>query len=199
MHEMWPYPALEDPIVKTAKILTSSQVLDVLGLVKKYIDLRPEQGRVGLNEYKVAPKQRECTISWIPLPEVAPDVKWVYDMATDVVQNANAQFWQYDLTGYYDMFQCVRYEPGNHFEWHRDSGDKSLRPQRKLSFSLLLSDPSEYEGGDLQLFDGGPQTLTSKDAGTFIIFPSSVQHRVTPVTKGTRFALVGWACGPKLK
>ena len=70
---------------------------------------------------------------------------------------------------------------------------------RKLSFSLLLSDSDDYEGGDLLLHTQIQPTETKRKKGTIIFFPSYTLHEVTKVTKGTRCALVGWATGPAFK
>ena len=49
------------------------------------------------------------------------------------------------------------------------------------------------------MFDGEPITIKENRPGSFIVFPSFIQHRVLPVTKGTRRSLVGWASGPKFR
>jgi PKHD-type hydroxylase len=72
---------------------------------------------------------------------------------------------------------------------------------RKLSVTISLSDPSEYKGGNLR-FDFGPHRKdryhTCKEIrprGSMIVFPSHIQHQVTPVTFGTRYSLVAWNLG----
>ena len=72
---------------------------------------------------------------------------------------------------------------------------------RKISTTISLNDPSEYEGGNLE-FDLGPHrtdrfhTCTEiRPKGSIIVFPSHVYHRVTPVTSGTRYSLVSWSLG----
>jgi PKHD-type hydroxylase len=69
------------------------------------------------------------------------------------------------------------------------------KARRKLSLVCQLSDPSEYEGGELQINTGEIFT-PEKQKGTVILFPSYLLHRVTPVTKGTRRSLVLWIEGP---
>lgn len=76
---------------------------------------------------------------------------------------------------------------------------------RKLSVTISLNDPDEYEGGNLQ-FDFGPHkterflTCTEiRPKGSVIVFPSHVYHQVTPVTKGTRYSLVCWNLGAPFK
>jgi PKHD-type hydroxylase len=76
------------------------------------------------------------------------------------------------------------------------SGDIS---NRKLSITVQLSDPSEYEGGELQFMINQHIITAPKEKGTAIIFPSFALHRVTPVTKGARKSIVGWIGGPPYK
>ena len=67
---------------------------------------------------------------------------------------------------------------------------------RKLSFSLLLSDPDEYEGGDLIIATVNGHHIIPKGKGLIVFFPAYTEHEVTPVTKGIRRSLVGWIHGP---
>ena len=71
---------------------------------------------------------------------------------------------------------------------------------RKLSFVLQLSDPDDYEGGNLQLIDeSGKSYIAPRQRGTMILFDSRTQHRVLKVRKGVRKSLVGWTVGPRWK
>ena len=66
---------------------------------------------------------------------------------------------------------------------------------RKLSAVLLLTDPSEFEGGVLQIFTSvQPQDVPLKK-GSIVFFPSFFLHRVTQLTKGKRQTLVVWLGG----
>ena len=69
---------------------------------------------------------------------------------------------------------------------------------RKLSLTILLSDPSEFDGGDLIVW-GSPTTqiTTEKKLGRAYAFPSFIPHHITPVTSGIRKSLVIWVVGPK--
>jgi PKHD-type hydroxylase len=76
---------------------------------------------------------------------------------------------------------------------------------RKISVTISLNDPSEYDGGNLE-FDLGPHrpdryhTCTEiRPKGSIIVFPSHVHHQVTPVTRGTRYSLVCWSLGAPFK
>ena len=129
----------------------------------------------------------------------SPDTKWIYDRIQAVVRTLNERVWQFDIRGFSENFQYTVYHgtEGGHYDWHVDQGD--LAKSRKLSLSLQLTDPSEYEGCDLQ-FRGGRHIETApKGRGTLIAFPSYVLHRVTPITSGTRKAVVVWTTGPQFR
>ena len=104
-----------------------------------------------------------------------------------------------DLRGFSEDFQYTVYHgsDGGHYDWHVDLGD--LARLRKLSLSLQLTDPSEYEGCELQIHDGRRVETAPRERGTVIVFPSYVLHRVTPITRGVRKAVVVWTTGPKFR
>ena len=70
---------------------------------------------------------------------------------------------------------------------------------RKLSLTIQLTDPSKYEGGDLEIFQSHEPLKMGKEQGMAILFPSYVLHGVIPVTKGERCSLVGWFTGDPFK
>lgn len=114
------------------------------------------------------------------------------------VNQANMESFQTDVHMWADI-QYTVYEGGSkgHYDWHQDvmfNGIKEL--DRKLSCTVQLTDGSEYEGGDFEIDGAGPMPPAVKKKGTVLIFPSYLQHRVTPVTSGTRKSLVAWFEGP---
>ena len=139
---------------------------------------------------------RVTQTAWIALNA---ESKWIYDRMQGVIRALNDRVYQFDLRGFSEHFQYTVYHDseGGHYDWHVDHGP--LKVQRKLSISLQLTDPSHYEGCDLQ-FQAGKQIETApRERGSVIAFPSYVLHRVTPCTKGTRKAVVVWTTGPKFK
>ena len=126
---------------------------------------------------------------------------WVSSIFAHYIGIANKQQWEYDLNTILGV-QVSKYEaPDGHYRWHSDYGtSQNSDYTRKLSASLLVTDPSEYEGGDLEFIDyHGNNVFAPKQKGSIIVFDSRVPHRVTPVTKGLRYSLVTWMYGPKLK
>lgn len=124
---------------------------------------------------------------------------WVYDRIRDLSIEANNAIWKFNLHSIIDSIQYTEYyEGGGHYNWHTDIGPGSIN-HRKISITIQLSDPNEYEGGDLELWSGGDFKTMPKQKGAAVLFPSFLLHRVTPVTKGVRKSLVLWVGGSPYK
>lgn len=127
-----------------------------------------------------------------------PANNWIYSkLAALAIQTNNERFW-FDLLGFHERLQLTRYSEGDFFEWHLDFGVGPISA-RKISMTIQLSDPDEYEGGDLQFMINDKIVTAPREKGTIIIFPSFIIHRVTPITKGTRQSIVGWVSGPPFR
>ena len=205
---------------------------DIIEEVANQLEL--EEGRIGNGEQDPdAPRDehsgtndnfiRQSDVKWI-IHDMMP--KEIGEKITDGINQANVDAnwmfqWDYIENHQYTIY---RHRPdaevkGDFYTWHTDSGD---RPQshggriRKLSSTIQLSHPDEYEGGHFQwiepvgIFDKlkstGTQNInvenyiqsapfSAKERGSFIIFPSFVHHQVQPVTRGTRVSLVSWYHG----
>lgn len=124
-----------------------------------------------------------------------------YQKLGDKCRQINSANFRFDLWGIIEDLQytCYDSETQDHYTWHQDEYyDKSIpRTPRKLSLVIQLSDPFEYQGGDLELNLGGtnPHKAIPKGLGNLAVFPSWTLHRVTPVTGGTRKSLVCWVTG----
>ncbi len=129
----------------------------------------------------------------------SPQSQWIYDRIQRVARALNDRSYQFDLRGFSENLQYTIYNgtEGGHYDWHVDHGP--LKVQRKLSISVQLSDPSDYEGCNLEFQAGNKVETAPRTLGAVVAFPSYVLHRVTPCTKGTRKALVAWTTGPKLR
>ena len=139
---------------------------------------------------------RKSTIKWIPQNE---NWFWLYEKLSDMAVTANDTLWKFDLQQIPEMIQYTEYyAPAGHYDWHADIGPNILS-QRKVSITVQLSDPDDYEGGDLELFRGGnikgPFEAAPRSKGCVYLFPSYMMHRVSPVTKGTRKSFVLWLGG----
>ena len=87
-----------------------------------------------------------------------------------------------------------RYDMGMSYDRHVDNAlmnDKGLW-RSDISFTIFLSSPDDYEGGELVIEGADDEKFYKLEAGSAIVYPSTTLHRVNPVTKGTRFVAVGW-------
>ena len=146
------------------------------------------------------------------------DTNWVAGFIWHYVMKANNTNFQYDIDNIDgNNLQYTRYGPGETYGWHTDHGLPDLAPlksrdsstpadvvknesQRKLSFSLQLSGPDDYTGGNFQLLDDNNEFMVApRQLGALIVFDSRLRHRVCPVKSGTRRSLVGWVMGPRFR
>ena len=139
---------------------------------------------------------RRSQVSWL---NNTADTKWVFDKLADVASKINALHFRFDLTGFGEPLQLTNYNQSENgmYGWHQDSGGAGI--SRKLSMAVQLTDPSEYEGGNLQTLTSGHPDNVRKQRGLIAVFPSYTLHQVTPVTYGSRQSLVAWVSGPAFK
>ena len=161
--------------------------------------------------------KRNSQNAWIPTTHWVGGFLWHY------IERANRENFLYDLRNIDgESLQYTRYEEGQYYGWHNDAGlpcqykpvsegnrndgraqdflNENIELVRKLSFSIQLSDPDDYEGGNFQLLDeSGKSYIAPRQRGCIVLFDSRTQHRVQKVTKGTRKSIVGWTVGPRWK
>ena len=158
-------------------------------------------------------KKRKSDICWM-------NDRWIYKEIHPYIHEANKLAgWNFEWD-WSESCQFTKYQVGQFYDWHCDSWDKPYdKPDdpntngkiRKLSVTISLSDPSEYEGGNLEFdFRNQVDWVNNKKSkikecteirprGSIIVFPSFVWHRVNPVTTGTRYSLVIWNLGRPFK
>ena len=167
-------------------------------------------------------KKRDSENAWIS------STHWVTGFLWHYVQMANRKNFFYDISHIdNESLQYTKYSKGQFYNWHNDAGlsqfhssnvtigasesttneeyhkdklSENYELVRKLSFSLQLSDPDDYEGGNVQLLDESNRSyIAPRNRGAIILFDSRTQHRVLKVTKGVRRSIVGWVVGPRWK
>jgi len=159
--------------------------------------------------------KRNSKNAWVPTHHWTAGFVWHY------IERANRENFLYDIRNIDgESMQFTRYGEGEFYGWHNDAGlathykpksvgnrcngladdfvNENIELVRKLSFVVQLSDPDDYEGGNLQLLDeNGKSYIAPRKRGTVIVFDSRTQHRVLKVKKGIRKSLVGWVVGPR--
>ena len=163
-------------------------------------------------------KKRKSDIVWM-------NDRWIYKEIHPLIHEANREAgWNFEWD-FSESCQFTKYGVGQYYGWHCDSWDVPYKRDkledgtyprdhgkiRKLSVTISLNDPDEYDGGNLE-FDFRNQIDWERNKkkaikscteirprGSVIVFPSFVWHRVAPVTRGTRYSLVIWNLGQPFK
>jgi len=177
-----------------SEILNLSQKLKKIPYEKGVIDVG-EEGGVGILNSSI----RKSKVKWIPQ---SSSFNWLYNKLINQIQQTNSTSYKFDILGAPEMIQYTEYssQDKDHYNWHIDLGEE-FTCFRKISISILLSSPKEFEGGDLEFmtFNENSKKIAPKNLGNITIFPSFIPHRVTPVIKGTRRSLVMWVGGKPFK
>ena len=158
---------------------------------------KPETAQVGINKPGggIDTKKRTTTISWIPFKEM-PEM---YSQVEATMQKTNLNHFGFDNMRITEPAQFTEYPKGGFYDWHMDLDvNGSFEPPvRKISMTILLSDPSTFKGGELEFMEKNKMPDLKQDQAIF--FASFIRHRVAPVTKGIRRSLVMWFGGQPFK
>ena len=143
-------------------------------------------------------KKRVTTISWIPFAKMPEMYKQIENQLSIV----NLNHFGFDGVTLTEPAQFTEYPKGGFYDWHMDLnafGQEGQNPIRKISMTLLLSDPKDFTGGDLMFSEMGDDKPLPLKQGQAIFFASFLRHKVAPVKKGIRRSMVMWFGGPPLK
>jgi len=182
-----------------------------------------DSSKVGGN--KIEMTKRNSKNSWIPTSHWIGGLVWHY---VERANRENFLYDITCIEG--ETLQYTQYSKGEYYSWHNDEGtpqfympqviptsdgldpskdkeilfrdylNKKTECVRKLSVVMQLSDPDDYEGGNLQfLFSNGKTGFAPRKRGTVVVFDSRIQHRVLKVKSGVRRSIVGWVIGPRWK
>ena len=189
-------PIWKSYIVETTQPIFSPKQCQMV--IDKGMSLKSENAKVGMGQKPDGgydPDKRITTISWIPFK----DMPEMYKQIEGEMLRANNNHFGFEGMRLTEVGQFTHYPTGGFYEWHMDNDviGKHQPPVRKISMTLLLSDPSTFEGGELEFMNEG-KTAKLKQ-GQAIFFASWLQHRVKPVTQGERSSLVMWFGGPSFK
>lgn len=167
----------------------SPEICDTI--IKECLEIEPQEATVFSSGVKVDESVRKSTVRWV---EKGTHIE---NLLMSYVRGANRHF-NIDIAEPFDIqFTEYREDQEGYYNWHHDvdwSGQNMY--DRKLSVVVQLTDPDEYEGGEFKFkYVEQPEGFNNK--GSVLVFPSYLEHCVTPVTKGTRHSLVTWIEGPR--
>lgn len=180
--------------------LTEEEINTILSL-PEWMSLQSAKvgGQNGFNV--IDERVRSTNITWVKQDEKTYSI---WEKVAHAISEVNRRFFNFDLTETTDAPQLSLYSGENNrsdfYDWHIDMGLENPFLPRKLSMSLLLDDPSDFEGGELQVKATTDNALSlEQKKGRAWFFPSYTLHRVSPVTKGIRRSVVIWSGGPPFK
>lgn len=188
--------------------LTSDETLQVIQMASELpIERATTIGSDGeLKDINDPNGVRSSMVKWIPQ---TPQWDWLYQKMIQWAEEANSALWKFDLISAPESIQYTEYyaHENGHYDWHQDIGAGELPSKRKVSITVQLSDPEEYDGGELEITTGGGghtdgfvvSSVCPKGKGVVVLFPSYMMHRISPVKKGTRRSLVLWVGGSHYK
>ena len=121
-------------------------------------------------------------------------IAWVHNISSTAwIFKRMSKLWQLEPISMLQAFQYSVYTVGCHYKWHRDVGAvDEIVSDRVISGVLQLSEPTDYQGGLLEVENHFGQHTVEKEYGMLTSFPAGWRHRVTPVTHGIRKTLVMW-------
>ena len=177
------------------KAFTKDEVDKIIGLedLQKF-----QKGAVGAGNSKgqVSKKTRDSDVMWVMHD---PNSDWLYQKFSSLVSAVNYDHFMYDVDGFENFqYTVYRSKDKQHYDWHIDSSNLSTPFERKISATIMLTDPNKYEGGEFECVLNGrvdEPFIAKPEIGDVVFFDSRLPHRVRPVTSGIRKSLVCWVMG----
>ncbi len=181
-----------------------------VGFCDKIIE-KAESGKLMEGAVRHDPKRisRSSEVAWFKNTE---EFGWLFEPVQALMKSANDDFWGWRITDV-ESLQYTRYGEGQFYGWHADARPEPYEEGkrwgglvRKLSITVCLSGPGDYDGGEFAIEQTGPvptsperrikEISAVRNQGSAVIFPSHLHHEVRAVTRGVRRSLVGWFLGP---
>lgn len=181
-----------EPVIFT-KLFTPEEIDNITKQAGKILT---QESMTGGNYANSGTAVRRSQVKWIPKQT---EYKWIYDRLLNAIKTSNKDNYNFNLNDY-ENIQYTVYKENEYgfYNWHIDTLS-TKDTVRKISCVCFLTDPKEYEGGQFLINDNGVPHPIEANLGDVVIFPSWIQHTVTPVIKGIRKTLVVWASGDHFK
>jgi PKHD-type hydroxylase len=167
-------------------------------ILQEGLKLPEQKGNLGVNGEITDESFRKSRIRFIQKDD--PNFTWLFQEIWKMAMECNDGWFGFHLSKM-DYIQLAEYDSdyeGQYKKHHDVFWINGTNYQRKLSAVIQLTDPSEYEGGDLVLYtqQESPPPVNIKEQGSVIFFPSFIEHEAQKVTKGKRYSIACWFDGP---
>jgi predicted 2-oxoglutarate/Fe(II)-dependent dioxygenase YbiX len=184
------------PWVTAKNVFTKEEIEKIIEIGQNPNYSSIETASVTQNGEAIENKEvRDCKLSFIRSD--FRGAMWIFKKIQDAIHQINDQYYNFDLN-YIETLQFTEYHVGGKYTKHVDTIYDHVGT-RKMSFTIQLSSPYDYQGGDVAIHNSATPSSIPKDFGSMTAFPSYHLHEVTPIESGVRYALVGWVIGPKFK
>jgi PKHD-type hydroxylase len=172
--------------ISTATFLQLFNPAECARIIEEFKIKKPVEAKIAGD---IKDGRRSTLIHPIPYTDESKDI---YETIADRVGRYNQFGFDFDISGLYGDLQLLEYDEGDYYDWHMDIGPGEAA-HRKLSVIIQLSNPDDYEGGEVVFKASEKERELPKNQGQIAVFPSYILHKVNPITKGKRYALVTWA------
>ena len=179
-------------VTTTVPLFSPTQCEDI---IKAGHNEKLQEAELSAKDIKINKNKRNTNISWIPFDKLPQ----MYESVEQTLYNININHFGFEDVNITEPAQFTEYNKDGFYDWHMDlniSG-KNSPPVRKISMTILLSDPSTFIGGELEFME--KNKFSDLKQGQAIFFASFIRHRVAPVQKGIRRSLVMWFGGKPFK
>ena len=173
-------------LLQIPSVLTKDQVAHIRDMLK---DSDWVDGKVTAGPQSAPAKKN------LQVPETAPSARALGRIITEAL-GKNELFHSATLPAKIVPPLFNRYEPGMTYGTHVDNALRvqhdGARSRTDLSCTVFLTDPADYDGGELVVEDTYGWHAVKLAAGDAIVYSSTSQHRVNPVTRGARWSSFFW-------
>ena len=111
-------------------------------------------------------------------------IKLDYDLSNTILEKLN----EFGIKNLPEFFIILKYNKGQEFKRHNDSGLEY--PNRYKTLIIQLSNETDYDGGELCIFQNNKEIITSKEIGNVIMFDSTIDHCVNKIKEGVRYCML---------
>lgn len=169
-----------DSVYVIRDMLTSEQIGEVLGMLNDEVFVDGKKTASGMAQSVKENEQVD-----------ASQVPGLIELLSNTVAS-HPLFRQLTIPRHVSNLMVSRYREGMAYGTHTDAAIMQSGFRSDISFTLFLTEPESYEGGELSLETPFGEQRIKLKAGSLILYPTGELHRVTPVTQGERIVIVGW-------
>jgi predicted 2-oxoglutarate/Fe(II)-dependent dioxygenase YbiX len=192
---IYTYPIYGNRVVQPIYVIPNALSINEINYLDSFVMQEEIEEGVGKDK-QTLDIRNNVGVVWLK-----DDVKysWLYIKIAGLINKANTENYNFSLS-HMETLQYTMYNDisESYYGQHVDQIIETSKPtKRKLSFSLQLTDPRLYTGGELEIYNA-TDFVTPKNIGHMIFFESNTLHEVKQVTSGARHSLVGWIHGPNI-